>query len=116
MTLLRTLACAALIAAVGTTAIAQTKPSPTGPDGAPLVTPSGMTAPRPTPANTPASAAGLVMTPQEREQQRRDLERAKTGDECRAVVEKQRQQLAQRARERGEPAPSKPATDPCVGR
>jgi hypothetical protein len=92
-------------------ATAQTPAAP--PVTAPMFTQSGKVPPRPTQGNTPGTA---TMTPQEREQYRQDLERAKTGDECRAVAEQQRQQAAQRARERGEPAPPKPATDPCVGR
>lgn len=80
---------------------------------APLVTPEGQRAPRTTPGNTPGLA---TMTPQEHEQYRQDLQRAKTGDECRAVVARQRNLVAQRAKERGEPQPHTPSADPCAGR
>jgi hypothetical protein len=55
------------------------------------------------------------MTPQEREQHRQDMQRAKTGDECQAAAKKQRQEAVQRAKERGEPPPVE-RVDPCVGR
>ena len=117
MTLLRTISSAAVMTVFSAIAFAQAKgaaPAPTTPGAsAPMVTPSGMTPPRPTPANTPGLT---MMTPQEREQHRQDLERAKTGDECRAVVAKQREQMAQRAKERGQPSPNNVGADPCAGR
>ncbi|HEU5293174.1 MAG TPA: hypothetical protein VFU71_00140 [Burkholderiaceae bacterium] len=80
---------------------------------APLVTPEGPRAPTPTPGNTPGQ---LVMTPNEQQLYRQDLARAKTADECRAVVARQRALVAQRAKERGEPVPNNPGSDPCAGR
>ncbi|HET7525805.1 MAG TPA: hypothetical protein VFK10_07670 [Burkholderiaceae bacterium] len=80
---------------------------------APLVTPEGPRAPTPTPGNTPGQ---LVMTPQEQQQYRQDLARAKTGDECRAVVARQRALVTKRAYERGESPPNNPGSDPCAGR
>jgi hypothetical protein len=74
--------------------------------------PDGMTPPRPTPGGAPGST---TMTPQEREQHRQDMQRAKTGDECQAAAKKQRQEAVQRAKERGEPPPVE-RVDPCVGR
>ena len=118
MTPLRTIVCVAAVAALSAAAAAQSRFLPSlipwpATEAAPLVTPSGKTAPRPSPGSTPQTA---TMTPQEREQQRQDLERAKAGAECRDKAMKERQEMAQRARERGEPAPPNPASDPCVGR
>ena len=79
----------------------------------PMVTPGGQQPPHAGPGNTPGLA---TMTPQEQQQLQRDLQRAKTGDECRAVVAMQREQAAQRARERGQPMPNNVGPDPCVGR
>jgi len=112
--MLRTFACAAVVAAFSAAAVAQSKfiPPPTT-EAAPQVTPNGKPVPPPSQSNTPGTA---MMTPQERERHRQDLERAKTGGECQAVAAKQRQQMAQRAKKRGEPAPPDPASDPCVGR
>jgi hypothetical protein len=92
-------------------ATAQTPVAP--PAAAPMVTTEGQRAPRGTPADTPSLR---VMTPLEQEQYRQDLQRAKTGDECRAVVARQRELAAKRAMERGQPAPNNPGSDPCIGR
>jgi len=106
-----------LALAAATAAFAQNKTSPgvsNAPGAsAPMVTPTGVAPPRPTPGNTPNLTA---MNPQEREQYRQDLARAKSGDECRAVVARQRDQAAKRAHERGEPAPNNVGADPCAGR
>ena len=79
----------------------------------PQVPPGNRAAPQPTPGNTSRPGA---MTPQEQQQHREDLRRAKTGDECRAVVARQREAQVQRAKERGETAPNNAGSDPCVGR
>ena len=92
-------------------ATAQTPAAP--PATMPQVPPGNRAAPQPTPGNT---ARPGTMTPQEQQQHREDLQRAKTGDECRAAVARQREAAAQRAKERGETLPNNAGSDPCVGR
>jgi hypothetical protein len=92
-------------------ATAQTPAAP--PATMPQVPPGNRAAPQPTAGNTPRTG---TMTPQEQQQHREDLQRAKTGDECRAVVARQREAQVQRAKERGETPPNKAGSDPCVGR
>jgi hypothetical protein len=61
--------------------------------------------------NTPGWS---MMTPQEREQHRKDMQSAKTADECKAMMDKHRQQMADRAKERGLPAPKNARHDMCA--
>ena len=56
-----------------------------------------------------------TMTPQERQQFLRDMQSAKTPDQCRQVMDKHRQAMADRAKERGTPAPNEPRRDMCAG-
>jgi hypothetical protein len=69
----------------------------------------------------PAGTAGTVnppgwdqMTPQERERFQRDLDGAKSSEECRILMQRQHDAMAQRARERGQPAPGSPGRDLCA--
>ena len=56
-----------------------------------------------------------MMTPQEREQHRKEMQSAKTADECKAMMEKHHQQMAERAKERGMKMADKPGHDGCAG-
>ena len=56
-----------------------------------------------------------MMTTQERQQFQRDMQSAKSPDQCRQVMDKHRQLMADRAKERGVPTPSEPRRDMCAG-
>jgi hypothetical protein len=56
-----------------------------------------------------------MMTTQERQQFQRDMQSAKTADQCRQVMDKHRQRMADRARERGTTPPNEPKRDMCAG-
>jgi hypothetical protein len=124
MTLLRTLTAAAALAACAATAFAQANTTPpTAPasaaSGARMGMHGGMRAgmgggmgPRAGADNTPGWS---MMTPQEREQHQKDMQSAKTPDECKAMMDKHRQQMADRAKERGLPAPRNARHDMCAG-
>ena len=69
----------------------------------------------------PAGTAGTVnppgwdqMTPQERERFQRDIDGAKSSEECRILMQRQQDAMTQRARERGQPAPGSPGRDLCA--
>jgi hypothetical protein len=55
-----------------------------------------------------------MMTPQERQQLQQELQAAKTPEECRQVMDKQRRTMAERAKERNVPAPTEPRRDVCA--
>jgi hypothetical protein len=56
-----------------------------------------------------------MMTTTERQQFQRDLQAAKTPDQCRQVMGKHRQMMQDRAKERGVPAPTEAKRDLCAG-
>jgi hypothetical protein len=69
----------------------------------------------------PAGTGGTVnppgwdqMTPQERERFQRDIDGTKSAEECRILMQRQHDAMAQRARERGHPPPGSPGRDLCA--
>ena len=69
----------------------------------------------------PAGTGGTVnppgwdqMTPQERERFQRDIDGAKSSEECRILMQRQQDAMTQRARERGQPPPGSPGRDLCA--
>jgi hypothetical protein len=63
----------------------------------------GMHGPRVGPDTTPGWA---MMTPEERDQHRKDMQAAKTPEQCNAMMDKQHQQMAERAKQRGQTLPN----------
>lgn len=97
------------------------------PAPAPAPAPAPRTQPAPSPPTPavrrmgPAGTQGTVnppgwdqMTPQERERFQRDLDGAKSSEECRILMQRQHDAMAQRARERGQPPPGSPGRDLCA--
>jgi hypothetical protein len=68
--------------------------------------------PRVGPDGTPGWS---MMTPQEREQHRKEMQAAKTPEECSALMEKHHQQMVERAKERGVAMPGQPRRGECAG-
>lgn len=56
-----------------------------------------------------------MMTPQEQEQHRSQMQGAKTAEECHAILTQHRSLMMQRAKERGYAYLMEPARDPCEG-
>jgi hypothetical protein len=56
-----------------------------------------------------------MMTPEERDQHRKDMQAAKTPEQCNAMMDKQHQQMAERAKQRGQTLPDKPRHEGCMG-
>ena len=56
-----------------------------------------------------------MMTTQERQQFQRDMQSAKTADQCRQVIDKHRQLITDRAKERGTTPPNEAKRDMCAG-
>ena len=56
-----------------------------------------------------------MMTTQERQQFQRDMQSAKSPDQCRQVMDKHRQLMADRAKERGVATPTEPRRDGSRG-
>src|SRR3954470_4131436 len=108
MTPHRTTIAAVLIAACSATALAVSPPADE--------TPSGNQGDRSTQQDRGMQAPGWnMMTTQERQQFQRDMQSAKTPDQCRQVMDKHRQMMADRAKERGVPAPDDARRDMCAG-
>src|SRR5262245_21678233 len=110
MTPLRLTIVTALMAACSATALAVSPPADE--------TPSGSQGDR----STQGSRVGAdqtpgwnMMTTQERQQFQRDMQSAKTPDQCRQMMDKHRQLMADRAKERGTTPPSEPKRDMCAG-
>ena len=110
MTPLRITLATALLATCSATALAV---SPQADE-----TPSGKQGDR----STQGSRAGAdqapgwnMMTMQERQQFQRDMQSAKTADQCRQVIDKHRQLITDRAKERGTTPPNEAKRDMCAG-
>jgi hypothetical protein len=56
-----------------------------------------------------------MMTTQERDRFQRDLQSAKSPEQCRHVLDKHRHLMAERAKERGVSTPNEPRQDLCAG-
>jgi hypothetical protein len=108
MTPLRLTIAAALMAAVSATALAVSPPADE--------TPGGKQGDRTTQGSSADQMPGWnMMSAQERQQFQRDMQSAKTADQCRQVMDKHRQLMADRAKERGTTPPNEPKRDMCAG-
>jgi hypothetical protein len=55
-----------------------------------------------------------MMTPQERDEHRQQMQGAKTRDECQAVMEQHHQQMVERAKQQGKAVPAQPRRNACA--
>jgi hypothetical protein len=109
----RTLFVAILLAAFALAASAQPKP------GAPGASGSGMGMDMPGGMHGRAGADNTygwaMMTPQEREEHQKKMMDMKSRGECKSYADKHHQQMADRAKQHGVPAPGTPPHDMCDG-
>jgi hypothetical protein len=120
MTPFHTFTAAAVLVTFAATVFAQASAPTAGMPGAGASGPhmgmgpgmGGGMSPRAGPNLTPGWS---MMTPQEREQHQKDMQSAKTPEECKAMMDKHRQQMADRAKERGMPPPGNPGSNACAG-
>ncbi len=110
MTPLRTTIATALLAACSATALAVSPPADETPGGK-----QGDRTMQGSRVGGDQTPGWNMMTTQERQQFQRDMQSAKTADQCRQVMDKHRQLMADRAKERGVPAPTEPRRDTCAG-
>jgi hypothetical protein len=54
-----------------------------------------------------------MMTPQERDEHRKQMQGATTRDECKALMDKHHQQMVERAKQQGKAVPGQPRRDAC---